>query len=265
MWNFFVKSGLGLLVLLTFGGMRGPEAPLSRGVRVVVIDAGHGGKDPGCHGKKAIEKDITLKVALQLGRLVKENLKDVKVIYTRRTNTFVELHDRAEIANKNHADIFISIHCNSSPLPVSGSETYIMGLHTSEANLDVAKRENSVILKEDNYLKKYDGFDPKSPLAHIIFSNMQNAFLARSLRLAEEVEHQFKERMGRQSRGVRQAGFIVLWKTAMPSVLVEIGYLTDKKDEKYLRSEKGQVYVASAIYRALKAYKKETDEAARED
>lgn len=229
-------------------------------VRLVVIDAGHGGKDPGTHGKSVKEKDITLKIALQLGRLIKTYLKDVKVIYTRKSDHFVELHDRADIANRNHADVFISIHCNSNPRKIDGSETYVMGLHTSEGNLEVAKRENSVILQENNYLEKYDGFDPKSPLAHIIFSNMQNAFQANSLKLAQSIENQFHIRMGRPSRGVRQAGFLVLWKTAMPSVLVEAGYLTNRKDEKFLKSEKGQIYIASAIYRALREYKEEVEQ-----
>ncbi|MES2389822.1 MAG: N-acetylmuramoyl-L-alanine amidase [Bacteroidota bacterium] len=249
-----------LLVISLFGFGHTPLHRSDRAVKVIVIDAGHGGKDPGCHGAKVNERDITLKVALNVGRLIKENLKDVKVIYTRSTDVFIPLHDRADIANKNHADLFISIHCNSSPAKINGSETYVMGLHTGEGNLEVAKRENSVILKEENYMQKYDGFDPNSPLAHILFSNMQNAHLERSLNLAERIEGQFKNRMGRHSRGVRQAGFIVLWKTAMPSVLVEIGYLTDAKDEKYLKSDKGQDLISSAVFRAVRDYKAEMED-----
>lgn len=225
---------------------------------VIVIDAGHGGKDPGCLGAKSKEGDVTLKIALELGKTLETYMHDeVKVIYTRKTNHFVELNDRAAIANKNNADLFISIHCNAGPKHIYGSETYVMGLHTSKGNLEVAKRENDVILQEENYLQKYEGFDPKSPLAHIFFAQVQNAHLAQSLVLAEKIEHQFKKRVGRNSRGVKQAGFLVLWKTAMPSVLVETGYLSNKEEEKYLNNELSQVYIASGIYRAIRDYREE--------
>lgn len=228
-------------------------------VQTVVIDAGHGGKDPGCHGKKSKEADIALKVALELGRIINENLPDVKVIYTRDKNHFVELHDRAGIANKANADLFLSIHCNSGPSHVSGTETYTMGLHTSEGNLEVAKRENAVVLQENDYLEKYDGFDPNSPQGHILFSLFQHAFIEQSLKLAQKIEEQFETRVGRSSRGVKQAGLLVLWKTTMPSALVEIGFLTNSKEEAYLMQNTNQVYMASAIYRALKEYKLEIE------
>jgi len=258
-WSAYLLV-VGALVTGFVYGTSKPIAVKSHKVKTIVIDAGHGGKDPGCHGKKNKEKEITLSVALELARLIKAYQKDVKVILTRDDDTFVELNDRAGIANKNHADVFISIHCNSEPSKhIEGTETYCMGLHTSEGNLEVAKRENSVITLEKNYLEKYDGFNPKSPLQHIFFANLQNAHLAGSITLAEKIESQFKERVGRKSRGVRQAGFLVLWKTTMPSVLVEIGYLTQNKDEKYLSSDTGQEYIASAIYRALRDYKVELE------
>jgi N-acetylmuramoyl-L-alanine amidase len=228
-------------------------------LRTVVIDAGHGGKDPGCHGKSSQEADIALSVALELGRVITENMPGVKVIYTRKKDEFVELHDRATIANRNKADLFISLHCNSGPSDIVGTETFTMGLHTAEGNLEVAKRENAVILKEDNYKNKYDGFDPNSPQGHILFSLYQSAFMENSLVLAAKIEDQFQSRLGRSSRGVKQAGLLVLWKTSMPSVLVEIGFLTNVKEEKYLNNKTNQVYIASGIYRALKEYKAEIE------
>ena len=244
-----------IIVLSSFSGLDNKPYKL----KTVVIDAGHGGKDPGCHGKGAEEADITLKVALELGRIIKENLPDVKVVYTRTTDTFVELHDRAGIANKNKADIFISIHCNSGPSEVFGTETYTMGLHTSEGNLEVAKRENAVIFQEKDYKKNYGGYDPNSPTGHILMANYQNALIKNSIRFAGKVENQFKKRVGRSSRGVKQAGLLVLWKTAMPGALVEVGFLTNPKEEKYLNNETNRSYIASAIYRALKEYKSELE------
>jgi len=224
-------------------------------VRTIVLDAGHGGKDPGTHGKKTNEKDVVLSVVQKLGKLLKAKYPDLKVIYTRNTDKFIELSERSEIANRNNADLFISIHCNSGPAHICGSETYAMGLHTSEGNLKVAKRENAVILKEDNYLKKYGGFDPNSPLAHIFFSNIQNIFLERSLSFAQKVEQQFENQDGKSSRGVKQAGFLVLWKTSMPAVLIELGYLTHNKEEKTLHSDEGQNVAAKGILKAISKYK----------
>lgn len=228
-------------------------------VKTVVIDAGHGGKDPGCLGKVSNEAEITLEVALELGRIIKQKIPQVKVIYTRTTDKFVELHERANIANKNNADLFISIHCNSGPPHVSGTETYTMGLHTTQSNLDLAKRENAVIYHEDNHHKNYEGLNPDSPLAHILISNWQKAYLENSVRFASKVEDQFKNRLKRNSRGVKQAGLLVLWKTTMPSVLIEVGFLTNPKEEKYLNNETNRVYVASGIYRAFKEYKIELE------
>ena len=229
-------------------------------VRKVVIDAGHGGKDPGTHGRFSNEKDVTLAIALELGRTINKYLEDVEVIYTRTTDKFIPLDQRAEIANKNDADLFISIHANAlHSHSVYGTETYVMGPHTFEGNLEVAKRENSAILMEENYEERYEGFNPSSPESHILFSLYQNAYQQSSLRLAEKIEAQFEQRVGRRSRGVRQAGFWVLWRTGMPSVLVEVGYLTNPEEEKFLNSELGQVYIASGIFRAFRDYKQEIE------
>jgi N-acetylmuramoyl-L-alanine amidase len=228
-------------------------------IRKVVIDAGHGGKDVGCNGKISKEADIALKIALELGATIEKNLPDTKVIYTRKNNTFIELIDRAGIANKNKADLFISIHCNAGPSSAHGTETYTMGLHTSDGNLQVAKRENSVILQEANYKENYNGFEPNSPQSHILFSLYQSAYIDNSLRFASKVEEQFKQKVGRSSRGVKQAGFLVLWKSAMPSALIEVGFLTNPTEEKFLNDKTNQTYIASGIYRAFKEYKEELE------
>lgn len=225
--------------------------------KTLVIDAGHGGKDIGCHGKRTKEAHIALAVAMAVGAKIKANMPDIKVIYTRDKDEFIELHDRAGIANKNHADLFISIHCNAAPSHIFGSETYTMGLHKTEGNLEVAQRENEVVLKEDDFEKNYGGFDPNSPMAYILFANYQNAFMAKSVKFASYVEGQFTEELGRHSRGVKQAGFLVLWKTSMPSALIELGYLTNEDEEKFLKDPTNQEDYAQAIYMALVKYKEE--------
>ncbi|GAB3932356.1 hypothetical protein GCM10028804_46600 [Larkinella terrae] len=232
-------------------------------LRTVVLDPGHGGKDPGTMTKRNRESRIVLKIALELGRLIKAELPGVKVIFTRSTDVFIELNERSAIANRNKADLFISIHVNASPSSsrVSGTETYTMGLHKTNGNLDVAKRENAVILKESNYKENYQGFDPDSPLAHIMLANYQHAFMNSSVDFAQKVEWSFKKNADRPSRGVKQAGFIVLWRTTMPSVLIETGYITNPDEERYLASEEGQDEMAQAIFRAFKAYKDEVDAA----
>lgn len=229
-------------------------------VKKVVIDAGHGGKDPGTSGVFSKEKDIALSIALELGRIIQENMKDVEVIYTRKNDHFLELEQRAEIANNNNADLFISLHANAiSVKSVHGTESYVMGTHTLEGNLEVAKRENSVILMEEDYEERYEGFDPLSPESHILFSLYQHAYLNNSLMLATKIEKQFKERVGRRSRGVKQAGFWVLWRTSMPSVLIEVGFLSNPTEEKYLNDRLGRIYIASGIYRAFREYKAEIE------
>jgi N-acetylmuramoyl-L-alanine amidase len=226
----------------------------------VVIDAGHGGKDPGARGKNAMEKDIVLAVALKLGKLISENHSDVKVIYTRESDVFIPLDIRSSIANKSNANLFISIHANSnrSSAPF-GAETYVMGLHKSADNFDVAARENSAIIMEDNYNTKYEGFNPKSVESYIIFSMMQSKFLDQSLFFAQLVQNQITGSINRVDRGVKQAGFLVLWKTAMPSVLVELGFISNPKDEQYMLTETGQNELAESIYRSFKAYKASYD------
>ncbi len=225
-------------------------------LKTVVIDAGHGGKDSGTSGKKSKEKDVALAISLKLGTYIEENLPEVKVIYTRTTDIFIPLNERSDIANRNKADLFISIHVDGwHDSKVYGTSTHVMGLHKTEQNLELAKKENSVILLEEDYTNKYEGFDPTSSESYIIFSFLQNTFLEQSLNYASFVEHEFENRALRKSRGVKQAGFLVLWKTTMPSVLIETGFLTNPREERYLISKEGQEYIASAIYRAFKNYK----------
>jgi N-acetylmuramoyl-L-alanine amidase len=222
----------------------------------VVIDAGHGGKDPGTIGKKSQEKNITLQIALKLSEEIRSKCKGVTVICTRTTDEFIELHERAEIANRSKADLFISIHCNANPKHTfQGAETYVMGLHRTEANLEIAKKENASILMEPDYSTNYNGFDPNSDESYITFTLFQNAFLEQSTRFASIVQDEMKDRVGMNDRGVRQAGFLVLYKTTMPSVLIETGFLSNPEEEKFLMSEKGQQYIASAICRAFCKFK----------
>lgn len=228
-------------------------------VDVVVIDAGHGGHDPGTLGKKTREKDVALKIALKVGNYIEKNFPDVKVIYTRKTDKYLALDERAAIANKQKADLFICIHANSLPgSKAIGTETYVMGLHKDESNFEVAKRENAVILMDENYEERYEGFD-NSPESYILFSLTQSAYQESSLMFAQKVEEQFKNRVGRPSRGVKQAGFVVLWRTTMPSVLIETGFLSQPTEEQFLAAEEGQNLLASGIYRAFKEYKSEVE------
>lgn len=221
---------------------------------VIVIDAGHGGKDPGCHGLNYKEKDVALAVSLKLGHLIEENDPNVKVIYTRKTDVFIPLNERADIANRNHADFFICIHCNASPDKTKyGAATYVMGLYKSEGNLEVSKRENASILYEKNYKQTYSGFDPNSDEANILFDMYQNAYLAQSLDLSAKIQKEYAGD-GRTDNGVKQAGFLVLWKTTMPSLLTEIGFLTNANEELYLGSQKGQNKIAQSLFFALQQY-----------
>ncbi len=222
----------------------------------VVIDAGHGGKDPGTIGKKSQEKNVALQIALKLSEEIRSQCKGVTVICTRTTDEFIELHERAEIANRYKADLFISIHCNANPKHTfQGAETYVMGLHRTEANLEIAKKENAAILMEPDYSTNYNGFDPNSDESYITFTLFQNAFLEQSSRFASYVQDEMKDRVGMNDRGVRQAGFLVLYKTTMPSVLIETGFLSNPEEEKFLISEKGQQYISSAICRAFRKFK----------
>lgn len=262
-----------------------------KGIRTIVIDPGHGGKDPGCNGVTFKEKDVSLAVALRLGKLIEENFKDVKVIYTRTTDVFVELEDRAQIANKNKADLFISIHCNAAGKPVMirdkktgklrpktfknkkgktvvvettnpipfGSETYVMGLKNEEGKMKVAQRENSAILLEDNYEQRYAGFDPESEESYIIMSNYTSAYVIQSANLALKIQSEYAKKAGRVDKGVHRQSIWVLWRTAMPSILTEIGYLTNPLEEQFLGSEKGQKYIATSIFNGFRKFKSELE------
>jgi N-acetylmuramoyl-L-alanine amidase len=229
-------------------------------IKTVVIDAGHGGRDSGTSGKYLIEKEVALQIATKLGTSLQEHYPEIQIIYTRTDDRFVPLNDRAQLANANKADLFISIHCNSLPnSPVNnrvrGTETYVMGLHTAEQNLNVAKRENASILYENNYQQQYDGYDPNSPEGHIILSMFQNAYLSQSILLADQIENISASYAGRKSHGVKQAGFVVLKLTTMPSVLVETGYLSNSEDEAFLGSEEGQSQMVTSILEAFTNYK----------
>lgn len=229
-------------------------------VDTVIIDAGHGGKDPGSIGNISEEKEIALQIALKLGQYIEDNIPDVSVIYTRNDDTFIPLDQRPRIANQENADVFLSIHANAvNDETVHGTESFVMGPHTFEENLQVAKKENAVILMEDNYQETYEGFDPESPESDMLFSLYQYAYLTNSLKLANNIQAQFKKRVKRKSRGVKQAGFWVLYRTSMPSVLVEVGFLSNKKEEQYLNDELGQTYIASGIFRAFRNYKQEIE------
>ncbi|HMM11113.1 MAG TPA: N-acetylmuramoyl-L-alanine amidase [Bacteroidales bacterium] len=237
-----------------------PPAIAQKGSKIttVVIDPGHGGRDPGAVGRKSKEKDIVLDVALRTGKLIQQNLPDVKVIYTRSRDEFVELHRRASIANQADADLFISIHCNASKdSRASGAETFVMGEHRTSANLDVAKLENASILLEDNYSEEYGDFDPNSTAAYIALSLYQSENKNQSIRFAQSVQEQFTKRLGRKDRSVQQAGFLVLYRTTMPSVLVELGFITNQEEEAFMMSDEGKNYMASAIYRAFRDYKQQ--------
>ena len=230
-------------------------------IKTVVLDAGHGGKDPGCSGKKSREKDIALGVVLKLGQKLKHAYPELEVIYTRQKDVFIPLHRRASIANNNEADLFISIHCNYmlGSTATRGSETYVMGLHTADENLAVAKRENEAILYEDNYRATY-GIDPNSTEGHIFHSLMQSVHMDQSISFAAKVEEHIANYEKRRSRGVKQAGFLVLRETAMPSVLVETGFLSSGQDEAYLLSHSGQGKVAESVFRAFQDYKHEVED-----
>ena len=227
----------------------------------LVIDPGHGGKDPGAIGKRGKEKNINLNVALKLGNLIKENCKDVNIVYTRQKDTFVALDRRAQIANNAKADLFISIHTNSvaKGRTVRGTETYTLGLHRTDDNLEVAKKENSVILIENDYEQRYAGFNPNSSESYIIFEFLQDKNMEKSVQLATDIQKQFKTTAKRIDKGVHQAGFLVLRETTMPGVLVELGYISTPDEERYLLTEAGTNALAKSIYQAFLSYKRKYD------
>ncbi|MDQ1771429.1 N-acetylmuramoyl-L-alanine amidase [Labilibaculum sp. A4] len=246
------------IVLQPFVGMS--QSSHSK-INTVVIDAGHGGKDPGAISKIINEKDVVLSIALKLGTYIEKYFPNVNVIYTRKTDVFIPLNRRSEIANQNKADLFISIHANANDNhSISGTETYTLGLHKTKENLEVAMKENSVMLYEDDYSTKYEGFDPKNPASYIIFNLLQGMNRENSINLAEFTEFQFKTRVGRHSRGVREAGFWVLKQVSMPSILVEVGFVSNPTEANYLKHSENQDYLASAIFRAFRDYKTKVEE-----
>jgi N-acetylmuramoyl-L-alanine amidase len=257
------KNLLRFLILLPFlfGGFIPNETmmPAFR-MRKIVLVAGHGGSDPGNIGSKAREKDINLAVTLLVGKYIKENMPDVEVIYTRSDDSFPTLKQRPNIANVNKADLFVSIHSNAAANKTAfGTETFVMGTKHFEANFDIVKKENSVILLEENYKEEYEGFDPASPESYMMFNLMQKAYVGNSISLADRIETQFRDNVGRKSRGVKQGPFYVLWTPSMPSVLVELGFLSNSEEERFLMTKEGQEYMASAIYRSIKDYKSEIE------
>ncbi len=230
----------------------------------LVIDAGHGGHDAGAVGAFSKEKNINLNVALAFGRLVESNCPDVKVIYTRRTDVFIPLQRRADIANDNKADLFISVHTNALPAGkiAYGSETYSLGMARARENLDVAKRENSVITLESNYKQTYEGFDPSKAESYVIFEIMQDRYMKQSVELARCIQSQYTK-AGRPNKGVHQAGFLVLRNTSMPSVLTELGFITTPAEEKYLNSKQGIEELSRSIYNGFLNYRRSHDKSAR--
>lgn len=250
--------------LLASNGNVTNDPPKKKKQFVVMIDPGHGGNDTGTPGTgryKTTEKDIALDVSLALGKML-EKIPNVKVVYTRTRDTYPTLQKRAIVTNKKKADLFISIHCNAQPgrngkkfgSTAYGSETFVLGLSKNKTNLEVAKRENSVILLEDNYEETYGGFDPNSPESLISLILMQEEYLDQSIEIATYIQKEFKVTAKRKDRGVKQAGFWVLSKTYMPSVLVELGFLTHKKEEDYLNSKKGKKIMTQSLYNAVKKY-----------
>lgn len=227
-------------------------------VRTVVIDPGHGGDKPGAVGRRVQEKTLTLQMALKLGKLIEDNYPDVTIIYTRTTDVDITLADRARLANKAKADLFISIHCNSwTNSTPTGVETYVMGLSQSKANMEVAKKENADILLEKGYKDNsdYQGFDPNSPESYVMFAMYQNAYLDKSLDFAGFIQDQYKSAIKTINRGVKQAEIFVLYKTAMPAVLTEVGFISNPEEEQYMMSDEGQAAIVSSIFKAFVTYK----------
>ncbi|WP_225036231.1 N-acetylmuramoyl-L-alanine amidase [Winogradskyella sp. SM1960] len=226
---------------------------------VVVLDAGHGGNDPGNTGNGHKEKHIALEITLEVGRELEKN-PDIKVIYTRKTDVFVALHERANIANRADADLFVSIHCNAHSSQASGTETFVLGEKNTGRNFDVAKKENEVIFLEDNYEENYAGFDPSSPESSIAIGIEQEVYVEQSVVLARKIEDNFINKAKRKSRGLKQASLLVIRNTYMPSVLVEVGFLTNNQEGKYLNSKAGQSKMASSIKKAILDFKVELDQ-----
>ncbi len=250
-----------LAILFVSSSFHRPPANLGDGkIKRLVIDAGHGGHDPGALGKSAKEKNVTLAIAKKLKATLNKHIPDIEVVLTREDDKFIELHNRAKYVADKKADFFISIHCNASKdKKAQGSETYVLGTHRAEDNMEVVMRENSVILKEDNYQEVYDGFDPNSDASYIFFNYLAYVHLEQSNKMANMIQEQFQNRVGRINRGVKQAGFMVLWKASKPSILIETGFISNLEEEKFLKSEQGQDYLASAIFRSIRDYNQDME------
>ena len=239
-----------LVISPTFGDQTGS-------LRIVVIDPGHGGMDPGAVSGGVQEKDLVLDIALRLGKKIRETYPEVKVIYTRDKDIFIPLYQRADIANRNKADLFISLHANYvSTTSVGGTETFTLGLHRSQENLEVARKENSVILLEDDYSANYEGFNPKESESYIMFENMHSEYQEQSIDFAARIQDQFSQNLRLNNRGVKQAGFLVLRRASMPSVLVEIGFISNPTERKFMLSEDGKTKITQSVFEAFKSYKK---------
>jgi N-acetylmuramoyl-L-alanine amidase len=259
--NTAFVSNVSLLILIIFLGLSNFHAQGNgmdmRAIKTVVIDAGHGGKDPGCHGATSQEKHVCLSMALKLGDMIKKNYPNIKVVYTRSTDVFVELDDRAKIANQANADLFICIHANAAGASAKGTETYVLGLHKTESQQKIAERENAAIYLEDDGGEKYKDFD-LSPDAIIARRIQLSVYLDQSISFATKLQSEFTK-IGRYDRGVKQAGFLVLYKTTMPSVLIETGFLTNPEEEKFLSSDDSQTAMAASMFSAFKTYKNELE------
>ncbi len=263
LYNSYAKKRIFLTILISMALLFSNTvySQIGLGIKTVVIDAGHGGKDPGAVAKTNLqEKDVVLDVSLQLGKLISARFPKVKVVYTRSTDVFIGLSKRAKIANDAGADLFISIHSNAAAnTSAKGFESFVLGLHKSEAALEVAKWENSSILMEEDHEQKYESFDPNDPDAYIALSLRQNAFLDQSLKLAHLFQKNCVGDLQRPDRGVKQAGFLVLYKTTMPSVLVELGFLSNVEEEKFLASKNGRSLIAKELFDAFATYKEQND------
>jgi len=249
----FVRS---LIVLVVTGLLTCPKANAAffpGKPFTVVLDAGHGGHDSGNTGNGYKEKDIALKIVLAVGKELEKN-RDIRVIYTRKDDRFIDLSERGAIANRADADLFVSVHCNAHSSQASGTETFVLGLHANQRNLEVAKKENEVIFLEENYEEKYAGYDPNSPESFIGLTLMQEEYLDQSIMLASLIQNNFTNKLNRKDRSVKQAGFIVLHQSYMPSVLVETGFLTNKREGAYLNSKKGQADIAKSISDGILTY-----------
>jgi N-acetylmuramoyl-L-alanine amidase len=250
-----------LFISVWFTSFRLPPAEFGDGhIKTIIIDPGHGGKDPGALGKTYREKDIALKIGLELRNLIRRYAPDLRVVLTRGDDTFVELHQRGKLAQAYNGDFFVSIHCDASVTKTAfGSSTYILGVNRGQERYRSYIRENQSVLFEENYEQMYDGFDPNSPESYIMFRVMRNVFRQESMYLADKVQKNVETRLQRKNRGVKQGPFIVLWASAMPAILCETGFITNTTDEKFLASETGQVFMASAIYRAIRDYNHELE------